>query len=132
MSWASADNSERFDTTHMSSGGVERIGSSRWYFKLRGYGNHEAMSNIWPPLNSPARVKMAEFAIANAALLGAEFEYSEDEEPGWSDRKWSIKNHKRAVGYHEDQGEAATAYLSFRGYWVCYNKQSEEWELASI
>ena len=130
MTWVHASNSERFDTTHMTDGGVERIGSSRWYFKLRGYEKHTDMSNIWPPLNSPARIKMAEFAIANAALLGAEFEQSKYD--ALSCRDWSVKNHYMAIGWHADQAEAATAYLSLKGYWVCYNKQTEEWELAQI
>jgi len=127
MSWDSAGPDDRYNTTVFTHAcGKRLVGSARWYFAMKGYKGHVEMSNIWPPENSPARIRMAEFAIASAALLGAEFEHTVE-------NGWFIINYRLAVGVgFVDQGEAATAYLAWRGCWVCYNKQADQWELAQV
>jgi hypothetical protein len=109
------------------------MGSARWYLHRIGADKYEERSVIWPPLKSPARVRMAEFVIANAALLGAQFvEIIPSSEPGWDGKRWGIENHRISLGWHEDQAEAASAFLSMKGFWACFNKDTNEWELVRI
>jgi hypothetical protein len=133
MTWvAQQTKTDLYEKTHHTLDGIERIGSAYWWFRMAGITNMESRCMAWPSINSPARARMAEFAIANAALLGAQFVEIDEAGPGWSGKRWGIENYRMVIGWHEDQAEAACAFLSHKGWWVCFNTQTEQWELARI
>lgn len=128
MTWvAPKGKTDLYETTHLTRDGYEYVGSAYWWFRLCGAVHMEDKCMAWPDRNSDEYRDMAEFAIANAALFGAEFQYTPPPDSGWF-----IKDRALSVGTHRYQGEAATAFLSMKGYWVCFNTQAKQWGLVRI
>lgn len=126
MTWlAPKGKTDLYETTHFTRDGYEYVGSAYWWFRLVGAVHMEDKCMAWPDRNSDEYRDMAEFAIANAALLGAEFSHTLED-------GWSAGDQALFVGTYSYQGEAATAFLSMKGYWVCFSTQTKQWELVRI
>lgn len=125
MTWVAAGgDSGLLEKTHLTFEGSEWVGPAYWWFRLRGAINMEDKCMPWPPYHTPTRVKYDAFAISNAALLGAEFQWTNED-------GWTIKNHVMMLGRHAYQSEAASAFLAHKGFWCALNKD-DEWELVRI
>ena len=83
MTWVTQQgHANLFAATHYTYGGDHWEGPARWWMRLRGAEKVEEKCMPWPDPYSEEHIALTDFAVANAALLGAEFQYQNDQ--GWS------------------------------------------------
>lgn len=111
-----------YSATHYTYEGNRWEGPAKWWVRLRGMEKAEDYCMTWPAPGSIEHQQLEDFAVANAALLGAVF--TRDDEDGWS-----VQNQKLRVGRHTYKGDAAQSFLSLHRWWCAYNHGTKQWEL---